>query len=122
MDGADRGRARASPSELWDELRDRGYLRLAAPVAYGGRGCRSPTTCELLELFAMSHASLRMIVHVSNGIWRALDSHANDEQLERFVAPAVTDRYQGRVHADRADAGTGADIRCSSRARATPTT
>ena len=26
------------PLELWDELRDRGYLRLAAPVEYGGAG------------------------------------------------------------------------------------
>ena len=26
------------PLELWDELRDRGYLRLAAPLEYGGRG------------------------------------------------------------------------------------
>ena len=24
------------PMELWDELRERGYLRLAAPVEYGG--------------------------------------------------------------------------------------
>ena len=52
------------PLELWDELRDRGYLRLAAPVAYGGGGIRFTRYLELLEMFSMSHASLRMIVHV----------------------------------------------------------
>jgi alkylation response protein AidB-like acyl-CoA dehydrogenase len=58
------------PLELWDELRERGYLRLAAPVEYGGQGIPFTRYLELLELFSMSHASLRMIVHVANGIWR----------------------------------------------------
>ena len=29
---------RQVPMELWDELRERGYLRLAAPQSLGGRG------------------------------------------------------------------------------------
>ena len=78
-------RERDVPPALWDELRDRGYLRLAAPVAYGGRGLPFTQYLPLLELFAMSHASLRMIVHVCNGIWRPVDSHATPEQRERFV-------------------------------------
>ena len=76
---------RAVPPQLWPELNERGYLRLAAPVAYGGRGIPFTQYLPLLELFAMSHASLRMIVHVCNGIWRPVDSHAIDEQRERFV-------------------------------------
>ncbi|MHB1554024.1 MAG: hypothetical protein ACYCSX_06315 [Acidimicrobiales bacterium] len=51
-------------------MRARGHLRLAAPKQYGGRGVPYLGYLELLELFAMSHASLRMIVHVSNGTWR----------------------------------------------------
>jgi alkylation response protein AidB-like acyl-CoA dehydrogenase len=35
---------RAVPDELWPELRDRGYLRLASPM--GAAGCRSPSTCR----------------------------------------------------------------------------
>ncbi|MBV9942603.1 MAG: acyl-CoA dehydrogenase family protein, partial [Solirubrobacterales bacterium] len=70
-------REHRAPPELWDELRDRGYLRLAAPVQYGGAGVPFTRYLELLELFSMSHASLRMIVHVCNGIWRPMDSHAN---------------------------------------------
>ena len=39
------------PLALWDELRDRGYLKLAAPVAYGGAGIPFARYLELLELF-----------------------------------------------------------------------
>ncbi|MGH9100680.1 MAG: acyl-CoA dehydrogenase family protein [Acidimicrobiales bacterium] len=82
-------RERAVPSRLWDDLRARGYLRLAAPEEYGGRGVPYTRYLELLELFAMSHASLRMIVHVCNGIWRAMDLFATPEQRTRFVIPQI---------------------------------
>ena len=113
LGGADRGERRVPP-ELWDELRDRGYLRLAAPVAVRRRrASRSRRYLELLELFSMSHASLRMIVHVANGIWRPMDSHANDDQRERFVMPAVTGEIKVAFTLTEPTAGTGADIRCS---------
>ena len=96
-------RERAVPPELWDDLRDRGYLRLTAPVEYGGRGIPLSRYLELLELLSKSHGSLRMIVHVCNGIWRPIVAHATPEQRERFANPARRRRDQGRVRADRAD-------------------
>jgi alkylation response protein AidB-like acyl-CoA dehydrogenase len=104
---------RAVPPELWPELNERGYLRLAAPVAYGGRGLPFTQWLPLLELFAMSHASLRMIVHVCNGIWRPVDSHASDEQRERFVKPLVAGDIKVAFTLTEPTAGTGADLRCS---------
>jgi alkylation response protein AidB-like acyl-CoA dehydrogenase len=101
------------PMELWDELRDRGYLRLAAPRAYGGHGIPFSQYLELLELFSMSHASLRMIVHVCNGIWRPMDSHASEEQRRRFVVPQVLGEIKVAFTLTEPTAGTGADIRCS---------
>jgi alkylation response protein AidB-like acyl-CoA dehydrogenase len=101
------------PMELWDELRDRGYLRLAAPQEYGGRGIPLTQYLQLLELFSMSHASLRMIVHVCNGIWRPLDSHASDEQRERFVLPQVRGEIKVAFTLTEPTAGTGADLRSS---------
>jgi alkylation response protein AidB-like acyl-CoA dehydrogenase len=101
------------PIELWDELRDRGYLRLAAPVEYGGEGIPLTRYLELLELFSMSHASLRMIVHVCNGIWRPLDSHATREQRERFVLPQVAGEIKVAFTLTEPTAGTGADLRSS---------
>jgi alkylation response protein AidB-like acyl-CoA dehydrogenase len=106
-------RERRVPPELWDELRERGYLRLAAPVEYGGRGIQFSRYLRLLELFSMSHASLRMIVHVCNGIWRPMDSHATPEQRARFVLPAIAGEIKVAFTLTEPTAGTGADLRCS---------
>jgi alkylation response protein AidB-like acyl-CoA dehydrogenase len=104
---------RAVAPELWVELRDHGFLRLASPIAYGGRGIPFTQYLPLLELFAMSHASVRMIVHVCNGIWRPMDSHATDEQRERFVKPVVAGDIKVAFTLTEPTAGTGADLRCS---------
>ncbi len=101
------------PKQLWGDLNDRGYLRLAAPEAYGGRGIAFARYLELLELFAMSHASLRMIVHVCNGIWRALDQFATDEQRARFVLPQIAGDIRVAFTLPEPTAGTGADLRSS---------
>jgi alkylation response protein AidB-like acyl-CoA dehydrogenase len=105
-------RERRVPLELWDELRERGFLRLAAPLEYGGRGIPFTRYLRLLELFSMSHASLRMIIHVCNGIWRPIDSHATEEQRERFVLPVVSGEIKVAFTLTEPTAGTGADLRC----------
>jgi len=105
-------RERAVPLELWDDLRDRGYLRLAAPSEHGGRGIPLPRYLELLEILAMSHGSLRMIVHVCNGIWRPIAAHATPEQRERFLGPLVSGQIKVAFALTEPSAGTGADLRC----------
>ncbi|HWG14459.1 MAG TPA: acyl-CoA dehydrogenase family protein, partial [Streptosporangiaceae bacterium] len=100
------------PPSLWTDLRDRGYLSLAAPEDYGGRGIGFSRYLELMELFAMSHASLRMIVHVSNGTWRAIDQLATDSQRKAFVLPQVAGDIRVAFTLTEPDAGTGADLRC----------
>jgi alkylation response protein AidB-like acyl-CoA dehydrogenase len=106
-------RERAVPDRLWDDLNERGYLRLAAPTEYGGQGIGFSAYLSLLELFAMSHASVRMIVHVCNGIWRALDQFATPEQRERFVLPQVAGDIRVAFTLTEPTAGTGADLRSS---------
>jgi alkylation response protein AidB-like acyl-CoA dehydrogenase len=98
---------------LWDELRDHGYLRLAAPAQYGGRGLPFTEYLELLEIFSMSHGSLRMIVHVCNGIWRPIAAHASPEQRERFLLPLVAGEIKVAFTLTEPTAGTGADLRCT---------
>lgn len=105
-------RERRVPPQLWDELRDRGYLRLAAPAEYEGRGIPLMQYLELLEIFSMSHGSLRMIVHVCNGIWRPIASHATPEQRERFLLPLVAGKIKVAFTLTEPTAGTGADLRC----------
>ena len=74
-----------------------------------------------LELFSMSHASLRMIVHVCNGIWRAMDQFATDEQRKPFVLPQVAGDLRVAFTLTEPTAGTGADLRARWSATATPT-
>jgi alkylation response protein AidB-like acyl-CoA dehydrogenase len=110
---ADIERTRSVPPELWRDLRQRGYLSLAAPEDYGGRGIPFARYLELVELFSMSHASLRMIVHVCNGIWRAIDAFATEEQRKAFVLPQVAGDIRVAFTLTEPTAGTGADLRSS---------
>jgi len=104
---------RAVPAELRVELKERG---LPEPCrADRVRRRRDPLlalTFELLELFAMSHASLRMIVHVANGVWRSVDQFATEEQRRDYVMPAVTGDMTVAFTLTEPTAGTGADLRC----------
>ena len=105
----------AVPVELVDELRERGYLSLAAPERLGGRGIPFSRYLELIELFSRSHASIRMLVHVNNGIWRAIDGYATDEQRERILSPTVKGDKRIAFTLTEADAGTGADLKSTVR-------
>jgi alkylation response protein AidB-like acyl-CoA dehydrogenase len=106
-------RERRVPIDLWEDLRARGYLSLAAPQEYGGRGIGFTRFLELIELFSMSHASIRMIVHVVNGTWRAMDRFATPEQRRTFVVPSVQGALKIAFTLTEPTAGTGADLRCS---------
>ncbi len=103
------------PGELFGELRDRGYLSLAAPERLGGRGIPFSRYLELMEIFSRSHASIRMLVHVINGTWRAMDPFMTDEQRERFVVPSVKGEKLVAFTLTEATAGTGADLRTTVR-------
>ncbi|MGH8294931.1 MAG: acyl-CoA dehydrogenase family protein [Steroidobacteraceae bacterium] len=106
-------RDRQVPPQVWAQLRELGYLSLAAPASLGGRGLPFGRYLELMELFGMSHAAVRMIVHVVNGIWRALDRHATEEQRRRFVRPCVAGELKVAFALTESGAGSGADLRCS---------
>jgi alkylation response protein AidB-like acyl-CoA dehydrogenase len=101
------------PPALRAELRDRGYLRLAAPQEYGGHGIPFSSYLRLMELFSMSHASVRMLVHVANGLWRAIDQFATGEQRKKFVLPQVAGDISVAFTLTEPTAGTGADLRSS---------
>jgi alkylation response protein AidB-like acyl-CoA dehydrogenase len=66
-----------------------------------------------MEIFAMSHAAIRMIVHVVNGTWRAMDGVANEEQRRKFVIPAIAGEIKVAFTLTEPTAGTGADLRSS---------
>lgn len=103
------------PDELFAELRDLGYLGLAAPARLGGRGIPFPQYLELMEIFSRSHASIRMLVHVVNGTWRAMDPFMTDEQRETFIVPSVKGEKLVAFTLTESTAGTGADLRTTVR-------
>jgi alkylation response protein AidB-like acyl-CoA dehydrogenase len=106
-------REHAVDPELWEELRGRGYLSLAAPRELGGLGLSFTRYLALMEIVSMSHAAIRMIVHVVNGTWRALERYATEEQRRRFVVPSVKGDIKIAFALTEPGAGTGADLRCS---------
>ncbi|SDS82761.1 acyl-CoA dehydrogenase family protein [Microlunatus soli] len=101
------------PEELWTELRERGYLSMAAPRRLGGRGLSFEQWLGLMEIFSRSHASVRMIVHVVNGTWRAMDPFATEAQVDEFVRPSVAGHKKVAFALTEPGNGTGADITCS---------
>lgn len=113
-DWADRIEASGEvPEELWTELRERGYLSMAAPERLGGKGLSFEQWMGLMEIFSTSHASVRMIVHVVNGTWRAMDPWATEEQRDQFVRPSVAGTKKVAFALTEPGNGTGADISCS---------
>ncbi|WFR66426.1 acyl-CoA dehydrogenase family protein [Curtobacterium flaccumfaciens] len=107
--------------ELFQELKDKGWLSLAAPAELGGRGIPFSRYLEIMEVVSRSHASIRMLVHVINGTWRAMQPYATPEQIEQVVKPSVAGTSSSRSRSPRprpAPARTSAP-RCV--ARATPT-
>ncbi|RAN73344.1 acyl-CoA dehydrogenase [Bacillus sp. SRB_336] len=100
----------AVPATLRTELRERGFLGLAAPRELGGAGLSFTQWMGLMEVFSRSHASIRMIVHVVNGTWRSMNPHATEEQRQRFVMPSVAGDITVAFTLTEPDNGTGADI------------
>jgi len=103
------------PARLLPELRERGYLSLAAPVELGGRGIPFSKYLELMEIISWSHASIRMLVHVINGTWRAMAPFATPTQMEEIVKPSIAGDTLVAFTLTEATAGTGADIRTTVR-------
>ncbi len=98
------------PEALWDELKRLGYLSLAAPVGLGGRGLSFVQWMGLMEVFSRLHASIRMIVHVVNGTWRAMNPFASEEQRDKFVRPTIAGDIKVAFTLTEPGNGTGADI------------
>ncbi len=101
--------------EIWSQFRQEGFLRLAAPEALGGLGLDFPQYLSLLEIFSQMHGSLRMIVHVNNGIWRSLRYRANPEQMDRFVRAQIAGDIVVAFTLTEPQAGTGTDIQTTCR-------
>jgi alkylation response protein AidB-like acyl-CoA dehydrogenase len=108
-------RSREVPPDLWARLAARGLLGLTLPPAYGGWGLRLGDYFPILEQVAQSHGSVRMVVHVQNGLWRLLEGHGSPAQKARFLPRWRSGEARLAFALTEPDAGTGADIRTEAR-------
>ena len=113
--GAEVERTGTVPVWMWRELGRRGYLRLCAPTSLGGRGLPLPDYLPLLEEFSTGHGSLRMIIHVVNGVWRPILTYGSGEQAESLIRPLLAGESAIAFALTEPGSGTGADIRTSAR-------
>ncbi|MDR7563653.1 MAG: acyl-CoA dehydrogenase family protein [Armatimonadota bacterium] len=104
-------RNRAVPPDLWDRLAQKGLLRLTLPSRYGGWGLCMREYLPILEVVAQTHGSVRMVVHVHNGLWRLLDRYGTEEQKHRYLSRWATGEARLAFALTEPDAGTGTDIR-----------
>jgi alkylation response protein AidB-like acyl-CoA dehydrogenase len=103
------------PDGLFAELKANGWLSLAAPPELGGRGIPFSRYLEIMEIISRSHGSIRMLVHVINGTWRAMAPYATPEQIAEVVRPSIAGDKLVAFTLTEATAGTGADIRTTVR-------
>ncbi|WP_205054078.1 acyl-CoA dehydrogenase family protein [Arthrobacter luteolus] len=102
--------AGSTPDALWKQLRTEGFLSLAAPRDLGGTGLSFVQWMGLMEVFSRSHASIRMIVHVLNGTWRAMNPFADERQRRDVIRPAVAGDLTVAFTLTEPGNGTGVDI------------
>ncbi len=106
---------RATPPDLWARLADRALLGLTLPAAYGGWGLSLSEYLPILETVAQSHGSVRMAVHVQNGLWRLLHHYGTPEQQTRYLRGWATGQTRMAFALTEPDAGTGPDIKTEAR-------
>lgn len=107
--------AGATPPDLWTRLAERSLLRLTLPPEYGGWGLPLADYVPILETVAQSHGSVRMIVHVHNGLWRLLDKYGTPDQKTRYLDRWASGDTKMAFAITEPDGGTGTDIKTEGR-------
>ena len=92
------------PDELLRRAAELGSYRLTIPVEYGGFGLAVGELLPYLEVVARGLGSGRMLVHLTNGVWRPLAQYGSEDQRrlvsgmasgENVVAFALTEETGG---------------------------
>lgn len=104
----------AIPSALLKRAAELGVYRLTIPPEYGGWGLSVTEYLPYLEAAAMGHGSGRMLMHLTNGLWRPLAHYGSDEQRQLVTAMGKGETVVAFCLTELAG-GTGRDLH--SRAR-----
>lgn len=97
------------PEPFLQRVAELGAYRLTIPQEYGGFGLGIVDYLSYLEAAAMGHGAGRMLVHVTNGVWRPLARFGNAEQKALVPKLAVGSTVLAFCLTERAG-GTGRDL------------
>ena len=97
------------PDRLLSKAAELGCYRLTVPAAYGGFGMAVPDYLPYLEAAAMGPGAGRMLVHVTNGLWRPLIRFGSTSQEAVAVRAARGDTCVAFALTEKAG-GTGRDL------------
>ena len=80
------------PDSILDAAAELGCYRLTIPAEHGGFGLAMPEMLPYLEAAAHGPGAGRMLVHLTNGVWRPIAGFGNDGQRElvRSIATGET--------------------------------
>lgn len=101
--------AEAIPDRILKHAADLGVYRLTIPEEYGGWGLSVVDCLPYLEAAASGPGAGRMLMHLTNGVWRPLAMFGNEEQ--RALVPHIA-RGEKVVAFSLTEAagGTGRDL------------
>ena len=104
----------AIPDELLGQVAELGSYRLTVPAEFGGFGLGVVDYLPYLEAAAMGNGSGRMLVHVTNGIWRPLVAFGTPQQRALVRKLAAGELVVAFALTEQAG-GTGRDMKSSAR-------
>jgi alkylation response protein AidB-like acyl-CoA dehydrogenase len=97
------------PDKLLRRAAEIGCYRLTVPTDYGGWGLGVVDYLPYLEGAAMGPGAARMLVHLTNGIWRPLHQFGNAAQRNLIPKLVTGDEVVAFALTERAG-GTGRDL------------
>jgi len=97
------------PQPILDRAAEIGAYRLTIPEEYGGYGLGVTDYLPYLEAAAMGQGSGRMLVHLTNGIWRPLHHYGQPHQSKLVSEIASGDTVVAFSLTEMAG-GTGRDL------------
>ena len=102
------------PTDLLKRAADAGSYRLTPPAEFGGWGLTVSEYLPYLEGAARGHGSGRMLVHLTNGVWRPLSMFGSPAQRE-LVSGMMTGDVVVAFCLTEKTGGTGRDLKSVAR-------
>lgn len=106
------------PEKMWEICRKYDLFRLSLPKKYGGMGLCYEQYFPLLEEIARGPGSIRMFLHVVNGLsWHILADHGPAELQEKWLPLMGNEDFFITFALTEPDCGSGVDIRTKAERR-----